>query len=586
MGLDISNLRAGNQLQVRNLVLRRPSIEIAESVHFQLIRGDHEFSAFPVNGLTGESLNYQQSFARVENIAAALYQIGARNGDVLGLFLPNHIDYPLVHTGATSLGMITTTVNPTYKPSELSRQLIMSQTKILVTMKAFLPTVKEALAKIEGDQNVAVVVLNTTDHQSDVELSFDKLLQESHGGAFTTNYDSFDFENDVVSLPFSSGTTGVPKGVMLTHQNVVNNARQMIYSQDFNFLDLPTDSFQPSTLCVLPLFHIFGLNVTTFPTLHVGGKLVMLPSFDPKTFLEALEQYRPTFMHFAPPLVGFCANHPDVKPHHLESIESVFVGAAPVGKALSESFLRKAPHIAFREGFGMTELSPCATMTPGNRVVGGSCGTPVANTAMKVVDLTTGEDLPPLKQGEICVKGPQVMKGYLRNDIATESTIKNGWLHTGDIGYYDDNKFFYVVDRLKELIKVSGYQVPPAELENTIRSHPAVLDVAVIGIPDEKRGEVPRAYVVLRPNQNVTEEVIHEFVNEEVADYKRLLGGIEFMQVIPKSASGKILRKDLVAQYLARIPRIHASAYKCLSLSAAILRKLRSNNFSRELRDS
>ncbi|TRY61085.1 hypothetical protein TCAL_11080 [Tigriopus californicus] len=504
-----------------------------------------------VNGLLGQEYTYQESYDRVQNVATALHQMGVRKGEVMALFLPNLVDYPIIIGGANRVGMVVTTVNPTYTPSEVARQLTMSKAKILVTMAPFLVTAKEALTKVEGGSDITIIVVDGDDHRSDQELSYCKLLVQSRCQSFPDDADSFNFSNDIVTLPYSSGTTGPPKGVMLSHENIVSNIVQSVYPDELEFLKFATEEFQPSTVCVLPLFHAFGLAVTTLPTLHVGGKVVLLPSFDPKTFLKALEDYKasPSFLHFAPPLVGFCANHPDVKPHHLESVESVFVGAAPLGKALIDRFLKKAPQVKIREGFGMTELSPVGTITPNKSIVEGSCGLLMPNTEMKIVDLSTGTNLPSGKRGELCIKGPQVMKGYLDNDKATAQTIKNGWLHTGDIAYYDDQHYIYIVDRLKELIKVSGFQVPPAELEDLLRTHPSVLDVAVIGIPDERRGEVPRAYIVIKPQQALTEEEVHEFVNKQVAEYKRLLGGMEFVEVIPKSAAGKILRKDLVARF-------------------------------------
>jgi len=360
--------------------------------------------------------------------------------------------------------------------------------------------------------------------------------------------------SDVCVLPYSSGTTGLPKGVMLTAQNIISNIYQMVYGKELDFIEETTTNFQPKTICVLPMFHIFGLGVTSLPTLHAGGQVITLPNFDPTTFLNALEKYKPTFMHFAPPLVGFCANHPKVEPKLLDTIKYIMVGAAPVGETLIEEFKRKAPHVHFREGYGMTELSPVVTMTIVDLFKPGSCGILLPNTEAKIMDLDTGNAVGPNQTGEVCFKGPQVMKGYLNNEKATSETIKDGWLHSGDIAFYDDMNRIYIVDRLKELIKVKGFQVPPAELEDLIRSHPLAADVAVIGIPDQIKGEIPRAYIVLKPDVNDSKDEcgkqINDFVNKHVAEYKRLAGGIEFIEAIPKSAAGKILRKDLKARFI------------------------------------
>ena len=309
------------------------------------------------------------------------------------------------------------------------------------------------------------------------------------------------------------------------------------------------DTFQPTTICILPFFHIFGMNVTLFPILHVGGHVVTLPKFEPDIFIGCLEKHKPDFLHLVPPLVGFCANHPAVKPGHFDTVEYVMVGAAPVGQALIDKFHQKAPKVLFREGYGMTELSPVALFTPKHDVIHCSAGQPVPNTELKVVDIQTGEALGSGQRGEICVKGDIVMKGYMDNEKATKETIaEDGWLHTGDIGYFDEGGHFFLVDRLKELIKVKGFQVPPAELEDLLLSHPDVADVAVIGVPDERLGEAPRAYIVLK-GEKTTEDDLKRFVAENVSEYKRLAGGVEIVDVIPKSASGKILRKDILADY-------------------------------------
>jgi len=276
--------------------------------------------------------------------------------------------------------------------------------------------------------------------------------------------------------------------------------------------------------------------------------MITLPSFDPALFLKLLLSERPSFLHLAPPLVGFLATHPAVTPEHLTSVHTVVVGAAPVGPALVQQFLVRAPHVAFREGYGMSELSPVVCFTRKDRIIPGSTGSLVPNTNMKVADLDSGEALGHDCTGELCFQGPQVMPGYLNNPRATNDTIIDGWLHSGDIGYYDKEGNVFIVDRLKELIKVKGLQVAPAELEDLIRGIPGVADVAVIGVADVKAGEVPRAYVV-QDDKDLTEEKIKENVANKLSAHKHLAGGVEFIQEIPKSAAGKILRKDLKEAY-------------------------------------
>jgi len=257
-------------------------------------------------------------------------------------------------------------------------------------------------------------------------------------------------------------------------------------------------------------------------------------------------------MHLVTPLISFIVNNPEITKKELEQISVITGGAASIGKTLINRLIEKAgKYIFFQEGYGMTEMSPLSHLlnpsTKNEKI--GSCGTPIPSTWSKIIDIKTGESLPAHKNGEICVKGPQVMKGYFNNEEATRNTIDpDGWLHTGDIGYYDDDKCFYIVDRLKELIKVRGFQVSPSELEDTLRKHPEVDDVAVIGIPDEEAGELPRAYIV-RKSENLSEDVVNGYLKPILAYYKQLKGGIVFVKAIPKAPSGKILRRELIQEY-------------------------------------
>jgi len=452
-------------------------------------------------------------------------------------------------TGVIGAGGIVTTINPAYTDTEVARQLEMSGATFILTKSNMIQVVKEAIEKCS--RNIQIVLLDKrkldTIYFNDVneggETKWTKEILETGRS-----------NNEVCLLPYSSGTTGLPKGVMLTAQNIISNICQLVYGNELDFIEPTTDKFQPKTICVLPMFHMFGLNATTLCTLHSGGHVISLPGFESTSFLSAMEKYKPTFMHFAPPLLSFCANNPKVEPKHLETVKYVMVGAAPVGETLVDDFTRKAPSVRFREIYGMTELTTIGALAIVDLDKPGSCGVLMPNTEAKVVDLETGKSLGPNKTGEICFKGPQVMKGYLNNKKSTLQTIKDGWLHSGDIAFYDELNRIYIVDRLKELIKVKGFQVSPAELEDLIRGHSFTLDVAVIGIYDPIKGEVPRAYIVLKPDVKESKEEcrneINMFVDKHVAEYKRLVGGIEFVQEIPKSPSGKILRKNLKAKFI------------------------------------
>eukprot|EP00090_Calanus_glacialis_P002519 TRINITY_DN11894_c0_g1_i1.p1 TRINITY_DN11894_c0_g1~~TRINITY_DN11894_c0_g1_i1.p1 ORF type:complete len:334 (-),score=99.54 TRINITY_DN11894_c0_g1_i1:118-996(-) len=282
--------------------------------------------------------------------------------------------------------------------------------------------------------------------------------------------------------------------------------------------------------------------------LYMGLKVVTLPKFEPDMYVKALITYRPTLLNLVPPLCSFLASDHNVKSQHLSSVKFVTGGAAPFGPTMISNFMAKcAPNeVKFQEGFGMTESSPVTHVQPKKDGFLGGCGFPVPNTMAKVIDLETGELLPPGEDGELCVSGPQVMLGYHRNKRATKNTVKDGWLHTGDVARYREDGQYVIVDRLKELIKVKGYQVAPSELEDLIRQHEGVVDVAVTGVPDERAGELPRAYVI-RKNRKVQELDIIKFVAAHVAPHKKL-GGVMMVDSLPKNQTGKVLRRELKAQ--------------------------------------
>jgi len=487
-----------------------------------------------VDGVSGDGLTLSEVHSVARCFGSGLLRLGGQVGDVVAIVMPNSPEYVIVFMGAAEAGFVITTLNPIYTSGEIRGQLANSETKFVVTTPALLPKVKEAVA----DSDVKIIVSGDMEDPTCYSL---QTLTKDQGDLIQGIKRS---PSDLLVLPYSSGTTGVPKGVMLTHENLVANCAQLTHPK----LKLIEEG--EVTVCVLPMFHIFAMNVTMTNFLSHGCKLVTIPMFEPKMFLDMILKYRPTALHLAPPLVGFLSSHPMVTADHLSSLNKILVGAAPAGKTLIDLFHKRAPHVRFREGYGMTELSPAATFTridTDDSATEGSTGKLVPNTKMKVLDLSTGEEKGPGETGELCFSGPQVMPGYFKNSTATEETIIDGWCHSGDIGYYDEDGNTFVVDRKKELIKVKGLQVAPAELENLIRSMDSVSDVAVIGVPDERAGEVPRAFIV-RNNDSLEAAHVQEFVASNLSKHKHLVGGVEFISAIPKSAAGKILRKDLKAQ--------------------------------------
>jgi len=487
-----------------------------------------------VDAVSGRSYTFSEARSLARSFGSGLLRLGGQPGDVVAIVLPNLPEYPIIFMGASEAGFVITTLNPTYTAGEIRGQLVNSEARFVITIPQLVEKVRESIA---GTDMKLIVPGPQTDPTI---TSLDSLLQDKGDLSASVPVNT----SDVAVMPYSSGTTGVPKGVMLTHRNLVGNMAQLAHpAMDFM-------GREEVTVCVLPMFHIFAMNVTMSNILWNGGKMITVPMFEPNMFLKTLLDYRPTFLHIAPPLVGFLATHPAVTEEHLASLHTIFVGAAPAGTALIDLFHKRAPKVRFREGFGMTEMAPAVTFTRGTGEDSkGSTGQLLPNMKMKVVDLGTGELLGAGETGELCFTGPQTMPGYFKNAKATAETVVDGWLHTGDIGYYDQEGYVYLVDRKKELIKVKGLQVAPAELENLIRSLPGVLDVAVIGVPDERAGELPRAYVV-KADQNIQSEDIEGPVAKALSKHKHLAGGVEFVKEIPKSAAGKILRKDLKSAFM------------------------------------
>jgi len=337
-------------------------------------------------------------------------------------------------------------------------------------------------------------------------------------------------------LPYSSGTTGLPKGVMLTHYNLVANICQMehvlVYTDD------------EVGLSALPFFHIYGMQVLMNGMLANGVTVLTMPRFDMQEALQLVQDYKVTRFFAVPPMVLGLAQAPIVDDYDLSSVKQVFSGAAPLTVELQEACAARI-NCEVVQGFGMTELSPVTHCTPEGRNKPGTSGVAVSNVESRIVDPETGEDQPVGERGELWVRGPMVMKGYLNNEQATTDTIDaDGWLHTGDVAIVDDDGYFSIVDRIKELIKYNGFQVPPAELEGLIVTHPKVLDVAVIGVPDAAAGELPKAFVQVVPGETLTLEELQAFVGEHLVSYKQIRL-METIEAIPKSASGKILRREL-----------------------------------------
>ena len=486
-----------------------------------------------IDGPSGRTLTYGQLVDGIRRTATALSRRGFTKGDVFAIYSPNLPEYAIVFLAVATLGGTVTTVNPLYTAGELASQLEDCRAKLLITVPMFLDKAKEAAASA-AVQDVYVFGV------AEGARSFSELLVAPPEPPSV----AIDPREDVVALPYSSGTTGLPKGVMLTHRNLVANLCQCQGMQDWECFGEGDRVF-----AALPFFHIYGMVVIMMLGLANGATIVSMPRFDFGEFLAAVQKYKLTVLPLVPPIVLGMVKSPAVAQFDLSSVRLIFSGAAPLGADLARELSEKMK-CPVTQGYGMTEASPVTHLSPTRgSLKPGSAGRVVPNTEVKIVEPDSGVELGPNEPGELLMRGPQIMKGYLGKPQDTAASIdREGWYHTGDVGYVDDEGWFFIVDRTKELIKYKGLQVAPAELEALLLTHPAILDAAVVRRPDEEAGEVPKAFVVLKPDETskaTTGEQIMDWTSGRVAPHKRIRH-VEFIDAIPKSASGKILRRVLV----------------------------------------
>ena len=472
---------------------------------------------------SGRSYTFGQIKDGVHGLAAGLHARGFGKGDVLAIMSPNLPEYPIAFHGVATAGGVNTTLNPTYTADEIAFQLNDSRARLLITIPSLVGKAQEAAAKSKVEE---IIVFG----EAEGAVPFASLIT---GG--TASEVSIDPAEDVVALPYSSGTTGFSKGVMLTHRNLVANLVQTSAC-----LEITEDE---KFMAFLPFFHIYGMTVIMNQGLYHGVTLVSMPRFELEPCLQAVQDYKVTRFFLVPPIVVLLAKHPAVDKYDLSSVKRAFSGAAPLDADTAQTVSERIG-CRLSQGYGLTETSPVSHLVADNeKVVPGSVGSTVPNTECKIADVATATELGRNEDGEIWIRGPQVMKGYLNNPEATRSSIDDdGFFHTGDIGHIDNHDRYFIVDRLKELIKYKGFQVAPAELEALLLSHPNVSDVAVIGVLDDEGEEVPKAFVVLKQPQD-PEEII-QFVASRVAPHKKIRR-IEVVDQIPKSATGKILRRIL-----------------------------------------
>ncbi len=506
-----------------------PEVSIPDVPLHELVLGAAEgYGDKPalIDGPSGRTLTYAQLVEAVRRVAAGLAERGFRKGDAFAIWLPNAPEYAVAFYAVSLAGGVSTTANPLYTADELANQLNDSHARFLLTAP---PLLERARAAADRSGVEEIFVLG----EAEGATPFAELLA-SKGEPPKVEIDP---ANDLVTLPYSSGTTGLPKGVMLTHRNIVANLCQGD--------TLLVEDDQERVIAVLPLYHIYGLSVLMCGVVWKGATLVTMPRFDLEEFLRLLQEQHITRAFLVPPIILALAKHPLVDKYDLSALNTVLSGAAPLDAGLEAACAERTGALV-TQGWGLTETSPVLTTNVGSEPRPGSVGRLLANTRLRVVDPASGRDLPVGETGELVAAGPQIMKGYLGRPEETAGMLDaDGWLHTGDLGYVDADGYVYVVDRVKELIKYKGLQVAPAELEAVLLSHPAIADAAVVGARDEEAGEVPKAFVVT--SQPLSEAEVMDFVAERVAPFKKVRQ-VEFVDEIPKAPSGKILRRVLAGK--------------------------------------
>lgn len=464
--------------------------------------------------------------------------------DTIAIVLPNIPEYAAIILAASEAGFRATLINPMYTPAEVEKQLTNSETCVVFTTPRLYPLVKQS---IQNNQQIKLPIIVINDGSGEMPqgvINFNDLVRDDIE-EFSKFETSRVRDEDDIFLPYSSGTTGFPKGVQLSHRSIVANLLQVGSAELFP--GVPTnETTQDVVPAILPFFHIYGLTIILTGFLRMGAKIVCVPQFTIPDYVKILVNYKPTLLYVVPPIVQMMALNEEITSRHVEHVRVIVSGAAPIGEESISIFRKRvSDSVTFIQGYGLTETSPVVTLS--RNAPSESVGYVIHSTQVRIVkkdENGLSQNVGPNETGEIYVRGPQVMKGYFKNPQATKESMEGDWFKTGDVGKFDERGLVYIQGRFKELIKVKAFQVAPAELEEVIRSFNKIQDVAVIGVPHEKFGEIPKAFIVPRKGVTITEDEVKDFVAKQVAEYKQL-GHVQFIEQIPKSAAGKILRRSL-----------------------------------------
>lgn len=504
-------------------------------------------------------ITYKELDLASDKFATALADLGVKKGDKVAIFLPNIPQFIMAYYGAIKIGAVDTAVSPLYKEREVEHQLNDSEAETIVVLDLLYPIVEKVLEKTKLKR---VIVTNLKDYMPSATAFLGSLLGRIPSHKVEPKPNIYFFKDlinkypanppkveinpkeDLAALQYTGGTTGIAKGAMLTHMNLVSNAIMC----DAWLRGTESDE---TFLVVLPLFHIYGMTTGMNAPIYLAGKSVLLPRFDAASTFQAIQKHKVTVFCGAPTMYSMLLADPNLKRYNLTSVRFCVSGSAPLPPEVQKNFMEVISG-ALVEGYGLTESSPITHCNPLDRsmktVKIGSIGLPWPDTDAKIMDMETGEkELGIGETGEVVVKGPQIMKGYWNMPEETAAVLRDGWLYTGDIGKMDEDGYFYITDRKKDLIKYKGYSVYPREIEDVLYEHPAVKLCGVIGKPDPVAGEIPKAFVVLKEGTTATEKEIMGFVNAKVAPYKAIRE-LEFRTELPMTLVGKVLKRELLEE--------------------------------------
>jgi long-chain acyl-CoA synthetase len=536
-----------------------------EPVQQYLINAAKSFPEKTAIHFMGKEMTYKELYDEALSFAGYLQQIGISKGDRVAIMLANTPQSVISYFGVLMAGGIVVQTNPLYTERELEYQMKDSGAKAIITLDILYPRASKVMPQTNLQHIVVTAIKDYLPFPKNLVYPF--IQKKQYGIVVNVKHEGnthlfkeivkikpkklveydFDFEEDVALLQYTGGTTGSPKGVMLTHRNLVANSSMCTA---WLYKSKPGEE---SVLGIVPFFHVYGMTIIMILSVMQAYKMIILPKFDALTTLKTIQKQRPTLFPGAPTIYIGLLNHPDLKKYDLSSIDSCLSGSAPLPVEVQEEF-EAITGGKLVEGYGLTESSPVthANFLWDRERIKGSIGVPWPNTEVRIISMDDGEDMPVGEIGEIIIKGPQIMKGYWNRPEATEETIKDGWLYTGDLGYMDDKGYFYVVDRKKDMIIAGGYNIYPREIEEVLYEHPDVLEAVAAGIPDPYRGETVKAYVVLKEGSQITSDDLNKYARKYLAAYKapRLY---EFREELPKTAVGKILRRTLVEEEMRKI---------------------------------